>query len=76
MGKSFGGEHPNFEENQELNAFREQGTGNREKKFREQGKEVFGFKKIFLQIWDAPINFFYLLTLNPDLLGGCEGRNK
>jgi putative transposase len=30
-------EHPNFEENQELNAFREQGTGNREQKFREQG---------------------------------------
>ena len=35
-------EHPNFEDNQELNAFRE------------QGKEVFGFKKVFLQIWDAP----------------------
>ena len=26
-------EHPNFEENQKLNAFREQGTLNREKKF-------------------------------------------
>ena len=36
------------EDNQELNAFRELLTGNRE-----QGKEVFGL--IFLQIWDAPI---------------------
>ena len=38
------------EDNQQLNAFREQGTGNRE-----QGKEIFGFKKVFLQIWDAPL---------------------
>ena len=45
-------EHPNFEESQSLNAFRERGTG------RGNGEEgTINRKKVFLQIWDAPQKF-------------------